>query len=205
MIILPIKKKWFDMIKSGEKKEEYREIKRYWITRFNNKGILSKYNPHTIIFRNGYGKNRPSLQCKVNVRVGQGKEKWGAKKRKRVLRFRNFGGARTMTKEQEEAIERLNRFKTIEILYGNTFAMHIEQLKTVQKDIDTVLSMLKEQQEENKKKDKIIDLMSEWISERCFYKDDYSNSCEIIQDSCSKEDNCKDCIKQYFERKVEEK
>lgn len=27
MLILPIKKKWFDMILSGEKKEEYREIK----------------------------------------------------------------------------------------------------------------------------------------------------------------------------------
>ena len=28
MLTLPIKKKWFDMIKSGEKKEEYREIAR---------------------------------------------------------------------------------------------------------------------------------------------------------------------------------
>ena len=51
-----------------------------------------------------------------------------------------------MTKEQE-AIERLNRFKTIEVLYSNTFAMHIEQLKTVQEDIETVLSMLKEKDE----------------------------------------------------------
>lgn len=30
---LTIKKKWFDKIKSGEKKEEYREIKSYWIKR----------------------------------------------------------------------------------------------------------------------------------------------------------------------------
>lgn len=34
MLTLPIKKKWFDMILSGEKKEEYREIKPYWDTRF---------------------------------------------------------------------------------------------------------------------------------------------------------------------------
>lgn len=27
MLTLPIKRKWFDMIVSGEKKEEYREIK----------------------------------------------------------------------------------------------------------------------------------------------------------------------------------
>ena len=30
MLTLPIKKKWFDMIKSGEKKEEYRERKEYY-------------------------------------------------------------------------------------------------------------------------------------------------------------------------------
>ena len=34
-LILPIKKKWFDMILSGEKKEEYREIKPYYDTRFD--------------------------------------------------------------------------------------------------------------------------------------------------------------------------
>ena len=56
----------------------------------------------------------------------------------------------------------------------------------------------------NKFKEQMIDLMAEWISERCFYKDDYSNSCEIIQDSCNKEDDCKDCIKQYFENKAKE-
>ncbi len=31
---LTLKKGWFDMIASGEKKEEYREIKPYWIRRF---------------------------------------------------------------------------------------------------------------------------------------------------------------------------
>ena len=33
MLILPIKRKWFDMILSGEKKEEYRDIKPYYDTR----------------------------------------------------------------------------------------------------------------------------------------------------------------------------
>ena len=133
-----------------------------------------------------------------------------------------------MTKEQREAIKSLNEF--VNTKYGAFTA----------KEGQTVLSMLKEQQEENKKKDKIINeqlkenvklqaelntennrcmilanndkfkeqiigLMVEWISERCFYKDDYSNSCEIIQDSCSKEDDCKDCIKQYFANKVNSK
>ena len=31
---LSLKKKWFDMILSGEKKEEYREVKNHWISRF---------------------------------------------------------------------------------------------------------------------------------------------------------------------------
>ncbi len=33
-LILPLKKKWFDMIKAGIKKEEYREIKPYYIRKF---------------------------------------------------------------------------------------------------------------------------------------------------------------------------
>lgn len=37
MLTLPIKKKWFDMIKTREKKEEYREIKPYYTTRFYGK------------------------------------------------------------------------------------------------------------------------------------------------------------------------
>ncbi len=34
MLILPIKSKWFNMILSGDKQEEYREIKPYYTTRF---------------------------------------------------------------------------------------------------------------------------------------------------------------------------
>lgn len=33
-LTLSLKKQWFDMIKSGEKKEEYRECSEYWISRF---------------------------------------------------------------------------------------------------------------------------------------------------------------------------
>lgn len=50
---------------------------------------------------------------------------------------------------EEETIERLNRFKTIKVLYGNTFAIHLEQLEQLQNDIETVLNLLE-------KKDEII-------------------------------------------------
>lgn len=42
---LVVTKKWFDMIVSGEKTEEYREIKPYWVARLfqNNSNIDVKY------------------------------------------------------------------------------------------------------------------------------------------------------------------
>lgn len=42
---LTLKKKWFDMIASGEKKEEYREIKPYWITRLVDWSGYPKESP----------------------------------------------------------------------------------------------------------------------------------------------------------------
>lgn len=100
MLILPIKKKWFDMILSGEKKEEYREIKPYYETRFMNAfGIIlvggeyvkcseigltecEKEPIQPIMFRNGYSKNSPSFIAKCTLSVGTGKEEWGAEKNK---------------------------------------------------------------------------------------------------------------------------
>lgn len=96
MLVLPIKKKWFDMILSGQKKEEYREIKPYYNSRF--KGYYyptSGMQPH-VIFRNGYSKKSPTIKCKVVIIKGEGKQDWGAEKRKRILHTWNigyFGGA----------------------------------------------------------------------------------------------------------------
>ena len=99
MLILPIKKKWFDMIASGEKKEEYREIKPYWNKRFGNvfgrriydcyrdefvvdnsepDEFLGYMKPQIILLRNGYGSNKPTIKCLVNIIIGQGKPEWGA-------------------------------------------------------------------------------------------------------------------------------
>ena len=78
MLILPIKKEWYDMIKSGEKKEEYRERKPYWTTRFE-KYLLDKENkPFEVMFRNGYGDDKPTIKCLVNIDIDYGKYNWGA-------------------------------------------------------------------------------------------------------------------------------
>ena len=85
MLTLPIKKKWFDMILSGEKKEEYREIKPYYITRFRN--VWGRPAPwseiHTIRFRNGYSKDSPSFLANASLGIGTGKPEWGAEQGKR--------------------------------------------------------------------------------------------------------------------------
>ncbi len=92
MLTLPIKKKWFDMIKAGIKKEEYREIKPYYDSRFGNaiyglplKFISQELKEKTfgkkdfdVKFTNGYGYSVPDLYCKCTLKIGQGKSEWGA-------------------------------------------------------------------------------------------------------------------------------
>lgn len=90
MLILPIRKKWFDMILSGEKKEEYREIKPYYKGRFFSLFDIidecdgSLINPfeenpvREVMLRNGYSKNSPSFIAKCTLSIGTGKEEWGA-------------------------------------------------------------------------------------------------------------------------------
>jgi hypothetical protein len=73
---LTLKKKWFDMIASGEKKQEYREIKPYWITRLANPEVPEF---DYVLFTNGYRKDSPKLlvEC-VEIAIGNGKKEWGA-------------------------------------------------------------------------------------------------------------------------------
>lgn len=107
-MVLPIKNKWYEMILSGHKKEEYREIKPYYEARLQNLfgAILieptsifqqSKYEllqgkevpeeirkepVQDIIFRNGYSKNSPSFKARCSLSVGTGKTEWGAEEGK---------------------------------------------------------------------------------------------------------------------------
>lgn len=105
MLTLPIQKRWFDMILSGEKKEEYRDIKEYYETRFQNLfGALTvhsvsvfsdneeyellqgesvikqirKDSVQEIIFRNGYSKDSKAIKARCKLRIGKGRPEWGA-------------------------------------------------------------------------------------------------------------------------------
>lgn len=89
---LVLKKKWYDMINSGEKMEEYREAKPYWVKRLTllPDGILlfsyrNGYQPIPfkdfthVTFHLGYAKNRPSMTFAIKEMVyDNGNPKWGA-------------------------------------------------------------------------------------------------------------------------------
>ncbi len=80
---LTLKAKWFEMIESGVKTEEYREIKSYWydrlILRFDDaRGCVFKPFA-TITFRNGYQRDAPSMKVEVlDIAINQGNQSWGA-------------------------------------------------------------------------------------------------------------------------------
>ena len=70
---------------TGEKKEEYREIKPYYDSRFMNIFGFDYLNKRVeIVFRNGYSANSPSIKCLCILNKGYGKQKWGAEI-KRIL------------------------------------------------------------------------------------------------------------------------
>jgi hypothetical protein len=79
---LTLKKKWFDMIASGEKKEEYRENKEYWqnrLQRVNGMKLPDNQCKHFefVHFTNGYAKNAPTMlvECK-GISIGKAKPEW---------------------------------------------------------------------------------------------------------------------------------
>lgn len=95
MLTLPIKKKWYDMILAGIKKEEYREIKDYYDSRLltlfgaiivDGQLLQGEAVPEEIrraavqpvIFRNGYGRNCPQFLAYCTLAVKEGRPEWGA-------------------------------------------------------------------------------------------------------------------------------
>lgn len=76
---LTLKKQWFDMILSGDKKEEYREIKPYWINRLidNNTWFFKKFD--AVKFKNGYSKDANSFLIEFkDINIDYGYSGWGA-------------------------------------------------------------------------------------------------------------------------------
>lgn len=97
MLTLPIKKKWFDMILAGVKKEEYRDIKPYYTSRFINilnpdwrKCLCGESDfiqmnrcgfyldrEFPVIFRNGYASDSPRFKAMCSLSIAYGVPEWG--------------------------------------------------------------------------------------------------------------------------------
>ena len=75
MLVLPIKKQWFDLIVSGEKREEYRAFNAYYRKRFH----ADEEEPvKNCILRNGYSSASPEIGIDFTLDVGHGRAEWGA-------------------------------------------------------------------------------------------------------------------------------
>ena len=57
---LTLKKRWFDLIASGDKTREYRDDKPYWQKRLLNPDDMPKHFD-IVRFKNGYGKTVPTI------------------------------------------------------------------------------------------------------------------------------------------------
>lgn len=95
ILTLSLKKQWFDKIKSGEKKEEYRELKEYWKKRLFESNDISSDKWHLsksfdrLVFSLGYpkaGDKERHLEFKnPRIRIGTGRPEWGAEPGKKYF------------------------------------------------------------------------------------------------------------------------
>lgn len=88
ILTLNVSKQWFDMIAAGDKTEEYREIKPYWIKRLTTNCEVAYdvaaethcgevlYRPYThVLFINGYRKDSPRIEKEiVSITIGKPKK-----------------------------------------------------------------------------------------------------------------------------------
>ena len=79
---LTLKKEWFDMILSGEKKEDYRELKSYWNARLNANTYEGFFKPKqfdVVELANGYSRDSRKIIIQFDyTTVREGLIKWGA-------------------------------------------------------------------------------------------------------------------------------
>ena len=87
---LILKRRWYEMIESGEKTEEYRDINHYWTKRICGTDVLrdavtTEYTH--VIFHYGYS-NRTMEFWIESVTTGRGNPEWGAPEDKDVFIIR---------------------------------------------------------------------------------------------------------------------
>lgn len=88
-LTLSLKRQWFEKIKSGEKKEEYREKSEYWQRRLYrsidaNDAEFKQFDRlvFTLGYQNAGDKERRLVFKNPRIRIGQGRPEWGAEQGK---------------------------------------------------------------------------------------------------------------------------
>lgn len=119
-----------------------------------------------------------------------------------------------MTKEQSEVIKDIKKYihdiisESVDEVGYKRYEISEEEQEFFN-NIERLLNMLKEQDKEIEKKEKMIDLLLDFIYKMSIIRpgtimydlkgDGFdTNKCGYCKDK-----SCKDCIKQYFERKLE--
>lgn len=104
-----------------------------------------------------------------------------------------------MQKEKDAEIEKYKK------LLADNLARNLNDSIKAKEKADTDLDDLnKGWQLELEKKDKMIDLMAEYISDLDIDEDICKKQSDNNCDDINREVECKECIKQYFERKVKD-
>jgi hypothetical protein len=84
---LTLKKQWYNLIETGIKTEEYRELKPYWLKRLTcirDTQFCCHKCFEKVVFHYGYTKKTMSFEL-VNITIGYGNTLWGAPVDKKVF------------------------------------------------------------------------------------------------------------------------
>ena len=115
------------------------------------------------------------------------------------------------TSEEKEAIQKINNFKSIKLLYGKIYAMHLEQLKKYQTASEVILNLLEKYQKEIEKKDierelalkgkqaEIEDNMREIIKEYYIPIEKYRQ----LEESCVSKESIKSILNKYGKKPID--
>jgi len=97
VLVLPIKAEWLERIIDGEKREEYRAPSDHYIERLHEK----RYK--TVLFRNGYAKNAPTVSVEFVEAVFDRQEQVFVIRLGRVLTVKGEKQIRATARKKESA------------------------------------------------------------------------------------------------------
>ena len=106
--------------------------------------------------------------------------------------------------KEVKKLQKNPNYKAIVTKQGKTLEERAEQIKKYKQLYNKALDDAVITAHDNMKKDKMIDLMAEYISDLDIDEDICKKQSDNNCDDINREVECKECIKQYFERKVED-